>query len=263
MGFMGDFMGDVERFLVQFYPYRWPITIGALIVLAAAAAFAYRKGWHMVIWRRVILQHKLLVPIVATPVLALTIFAGWFTLSPLFDRSFLEEASPLAVAQGGIGGPEATPQDAAPGEGPDAVASGVMGIDDDASGETGVDDISGDDANSEFTPGITASGEFRGADDFHFGRGQALLIETAPGQYTLRFEDFSVRNGPGLFVYLSPDPDDYTDDSLELGELKATDGAFNYEVPAGTDVSQFKSAVVWCKPFGVLFAVAPLVELQP
>ena len=144
-------------------------------------------------------------------------------------------------------------------DGAGAGGSGDTSMGDDASGETGGDDIPGDDANSEFTPGTTASGEFRGADDFHFGRGQALLIETAPGQYTLRFEDFSVRNGPDLFVYLSPDADDYTDDSLELGVLKATDGAFNYEVPAGTDVSQFKSAVVWCKPFGVLFAVAPLV----
>ncbi len=105
---------------------------------------------------------------------------------------------------------------------------------------------------------MIASGEFRGADDFHFGRGQALLIETAPDTYTLRFENFSVRNGPDLFVYLSLDPDGYSDDALELGRLKATDGAFNYEIPAGTDVLQFKSAIVWCKPFSVLFAVAPL-----
>ena len=49
---------------------------------------------------------------------------------------------------------------------------------------------------------MTHRGMFEGADDFHFGRGDALLIETAPGAYTLRFENFSVRNGPDLFVYL-------------------------------------------------------------
>ena len=110
-----------------------------------------------------------------------------------------------------------------------------------------------------FTPGITHNGEFRGTDEFHFARGQASLIETSPGQYVLRFEDFSVRNGPGLYVYLSPEANRYTGDSLELGKLKATDGSFNYEIPAGTDVSQFKSVVIWCKPFGVLFGVAPLI----
>jgi hypothetical protein len=55
---------------------------------------------------------------------------------------------------------------------------------------------------------------------------------------------------------LSPNPDGYADGSLNLGALKATDGAFNYEVPAGTDVSRFESAIVWCDAFSVLFATA-------
>ena len=84
-------------------------------------------------------------------------------------------------------------------------------------------------------------------------------IETAPGRYTLRFEEFSVRNGPDLYVYLSPDAAGYADGALELGTLKATDGAFGYELPEGTDPSDFGSAVIWCKQFAVLFAVAPLV----
>jgi hypothetical protein len=104
---------------------------------------------------------------------------------------------------------------------------------------------------------ILASGDFRGADEFHFGRGRALILES-DGHLTLRFEEFSVRNGPDLYVYLSPSPDDYADEVLELGPLKATDGSFNYEIPAGTDVSSYRSAIVWCKPFEVLFASAPL-----
>ena len=74
-------------------------------------------------------------------------------------------------------------------------------------------------------------------------RGRRSIIETAPGRYTLRFEDFSVRNGPDLYVYLSPDADDYADGALELGTLKATDGAFGYELPAGTDPADFASAI--------------------
>ena len=74
----------------------------------------------------------------------------------------------------------------------------------------------------------------------------------------MRFEDFSVRNGPDLYVYLSPDPDGYDEQAVELGVLKATDGNYNMDVPAGTDVSELHSVVVWCKQFAVLFAVAPL-----
>jgi hypothetical protein len=110
------------------------------------------------------------------------------------------------------------------------------------------------------TPGferrVVQQGEFAGADHLRCGRGTALLIETAAGRYTLRFEEFSVRNGPDLFVYLSPDAGGFADGALNLGELKATDGAFNYGVPAGTDVAQFRSAVVWCRQFSVLFATA-------
>ncbi len=104
-------------------------------------------------------------------------------------------------------------------------------------------------------------GEFHGTDDFHFGRGTARIVETAPGTYTLRLADFSVRNGPDLYVYLSPDANDYDDGALELGKLKATDGAFGYELPPGTDPTDFASAIIWCKQFSHLFAVAPLTAI--
>lgn len=102
------------------------------------------------------------------------------------------------------------------------------------------------------------TGTFHGADDFHFGSGTAKLIEAEPGVWIVRFEDFSVRNGPDLYVYLSPDPAGYADGAVELGALKATDGAFNTSVPAGTDVTGLRSVVIWCKQFAVQFAVAEL-----
>jgi hypothetical protein len=82
----------------------------------------------------------------------------------------------------------------------------------------------------------------------------------APGRYHLRLEDFSVRNGPDLYVYLSTAADDYADDALEVGTLKATDGSFGYDLPAGTDPSRFRSAIIWCKRFSHLFAVAPFTD---
>jgi len=87
-------LGDLERFVAEdLYPYRIPITIGLLLGIAAAIAFAYRMGWHMVAWR-----HKLVTGIAAVAVLAVTIPAGDYFLSPLWERSFLEEESPLATA---------------------------------------------------------------------------------------------------------------------------------------------------------------------
>ena len=97
-----------------------------------------------------------------------------------------------------------------------------------------------------------------GADEFHFGSGTAILVETTPGEWIVRFEDFSVRNGPDLYVYLSPDPNGYVEDAVELGTLKATDGNFNTGVPAGTNVGEIRSVVIWCKQFAVQFAVATL-----
>jgi hypothetical protein len=48
------------------------------------------------------------------------------------------------------------------------------------------------------------------------------------------------------------------EEALSLGRLKATDGAFNYEIPSAINLTDVKSVVVWCRQFGVLFAVAPL-----
>ena len=102
------------------------------------------------------------------------------------------------------------------------------------------------------------TGRFTGTDDFHFGRGTATLREVEPGRWVVRLEDFSVRNGPDLYVVLSPSRSGYTGDSIEIGRLKATDGSFNMPVPAGADVSRVKSVLIWCKQFSHLFAVAPL-----
>jgi hypothetical protein len=109
------------------------------------------------------------------------------------------------------------------------------------------------------TPALAATrtGTFRGADEFHFGNGTATLLETAPGTWTVRFEGFSVRNGPDLYVYVSPDAGGYVDASIELGRLRATDGSFNMDLPAGADPTGAASVVIWCKQFAVLFAVAP------
>lgn len=237
-----------EYFSDVVYPV-WPLWLAGGVALIGAALYSsYRVGWL-----RVAFRHRLISGGVVAAILAVSVPAGWYTISPLFDRETVCEASPIEGADTGSEKCEGTAVAAE--SGPSATPEAT---DQAAHGATNTPGVTPEASTPAFEPLVAVQGEFHGADDFHFGRGKALLIETAPGTYVLRFEDFSVRNGPDLFVYLSPNPNGYTDEALELGELKGTDGAFNYDVPAGTDVSAFKSAVVWCKAFGVLFATATL-----
>jgi hypothetical protein len=108
------------------------------------------------------------------------------------------------------------------------------------------------------TATTVSTGEWMGADDFHFGSGGARLVEDADGSLTLVLEDFSVQNGPDLFVYVSNDPNGWNEEAVNLGELKATDGTFSYEIPPEVSAEDIASAVVWCRAFSVLFATATL-----
>src|SRR5436190_1966930 len=70
-------------------------------------------------------------------------------------------------------------------------------------------------------------------------------------------------NGSDLRVYLSELPADrgwhaYGVHYIELGALKGNRGSQNYRVPAGTDLTRYQSAVIWCRRFKVGFGVAPL-----
>ena len=91
-----------------------------------------------------------------------------------------------------------------------------------------------------------------------------------PASSTLVFsDDFRVSQGPDLFVVLSGASDltvDYLTFSsmvtgstiLTLGPLANISGAQTYFVPTGTDLSSFRTVVVWCQAFSVAFAAAPL-----
>jgi hypothetical protein len=109
---------------------------------------------------------------------------------------------------------------------------------------------------------ILAQGEFY--DLAHEGMGTATVYRLADGSVVLRFENFSVLNGPDLHVYLATqDPVPNTvgvelEGALDLGQLKGNIGDQNYELPAGFDPATFKSVVIWCQPFRVPFNAAAL-----
>lgn len=242
-----EIFGDLERILSEdLYPYRWPLSIGALAVLGIAAWVAYRAGWiaSLVRWAR---GRPVLAGVAGALVVAVVLPTFWVLASPLWSRTTLVEDSPLALAAAATATTEVTQATLEPTatetmtETPSADTTVAVA----ATGEAAL-------------PQVVLEGTWQGADDFHFAEGRVLIVETEPGVYTLRVEDFSVRNGPDLFVYVSPDPAGYTAEAVKLGELKATDGAFNYDIPAGVTLEQMRSAVVWCDAFAVLFGSAEL-----
>ncbi len=91
-----------------------------------------------------------------------------------------------------------------------------------------------------------------------------------PASGVLRFsEDFLVSTGPDLYVILSGASEvnlEYhafsqqvlASPKLDLAQLKAISGAQEYALPAGTDLSQYHSVVVWCQTYSVAFIAAPL-----
>jgi hypothetical protein len=234
-------LGELQRaFFGSLYLFRIQVAIGSIITAVVLLVIVWRAGWFAAARRHIARSATLLVL-----ALAIGLPMTWYLASPIWIRTQLIE--PDAVADVVAGGVPA----AAPSPSPPAIVVPT-----------------GSEAATAPTPAVAqpppfaartvSSGPFHGTDEFHFGRGSARIVETSPGTYTLRVADFSVRNGPDLYVYLSPDPEGYSDRALELGKLKATDGAFGYALPAGTDPGDFASAIIWCKQFSHLFAVAPL-----
>ena len=111
-------------------------------------------------------------------------------------------------------------------------------------------------------PLLLARGLFRSLE--HHSTGAARLLRVSDGSLYLRFEDLDTSNGPDLVVYLSAREasDDWhgwdQGEYLDLGSLKGNVGDQNYLLPAGTDPTRYRSAVIWCRRFKVGFAVAPL-----
>ena len=109
---------------------------------------------------------------------------------------------------------------------------------------------------------VVRQGSFVDADSFHKGSGMATIFQQGEEQ-VLRFEAFTVTNGPDLHVILTKHPapasrSDVGEDYIDLGSLKGNQGNQNYEIPAGTDLSQYQSVVIYCVPFHVVFATATL-----
>jgi hypothetical protein len=82
---------------------------------------------------------------------------------------------------------------------------------------------------------------------------------------TVKFKNLKTEAGPDLHVYLyaAAIPDKKVQKLgatfVDLGKLGAPfKGNFNYKIPVGTDLKQFKSLIIWCDVAKVTFAGANL-----
>lgn len=108
----------------------------------------------------------------------------------------------------------------------------------------------------ETTARVLGTGVFTGFDALHQASGTARVIEVDGKQY-VRFEnDFTVTNGPDLFVHFGNN--NAYDADANLGRLKGNQGSQNYEIPAGIDASEYSEVWVWCRAFSVPFGKASL-----
>lgn len=171
-------------------------------------------------------RHKILVSVLVVMALAAAPIA-WYLGSPLFIDKRVDEEFPVATAP-----PETK---AAPGGGQAQSPTHMP------------------------SPVQLSMGELRGVD--HRSSGSATLYRLPDGSQVLRL-DHDTQNGPDLYVYLigSSDYRNKADasDFVDLGRLKGNQGQQNYEIPLGTDLSRYKTVMIWCKQFDTPFAAAPL-----
>lgn len=118
--------------------------------------------------------------------------------------------------------------------------------------------------NLAATDAPLVSGSFTQVDSLHAGEGTAAIYRGEDGALLLRLENFSVTNGPDLFVALSGHPaprssaEAHSDGYLEVDRLKASQGGQNYSLPTDLDLSQYRSVLIYCRAFSVVFSTAEL-----
>lgn len=90
-------------------------------------------------------------------------------------------------------------------------------------------------------------------------KGTWSLSQRDGKSYVTFSDDFKTKNGPDLKIFLSPLSEaDVTgktalNGAINLGVLKNNKGAQEYEIPAGTNLSQFSTVLVHCEAYAILW----------
>ncbi|BAZ04451.1 hypothetical protein NIES3974_10900 [Calothrix sp. NIES-3974] len=121
--------------------------------------------------------------------------------------------------------------------------------------------------------GVTvSSGKFVSGE--HPTQGNATIIKQGEKHLIELDQSFQTStSGPDLFVILhrnpnviaSSTPPDYPlrqGDYLVIAPLKSYNGAQTYEIPNGTNLSDFASVAIWCRKFNATFGAASLTNVS-
>lgn len=110
---------------------------------------------------------------------------------------------------------------------------------------------------------LVARGDFIHAnpsDPIHYGSGTVEVYDDV----VFLGADFEVGPGPAYHVYLVPKAgirasDDVAETMfIDLGQLRAFKGSQKYPIPAGVNLEDYPSVVIWCRQFNVLISPADL-----
>jgi hypothetical protein len=102
------------------------------------------------------------------------------------------------------------------------------------------------------------------SDPVHWGRGKVSVYQRA----VFLESDFEVGPGPAFHVLLVPKASIRNSSEVkeqmyvDLGGLRAFQGSQRYAIPAGVDLKDYPSVVIWCERFSVLISPADLTAAR-
>ncbi|HEX2337431.1 MAG TPA: DM13 domain-containing protein [Hyphomicrobiaceae bacterium] len=118
---------------------------------------------------------------------------------------------------------------------------------------------------AELASAVVAEGRFIHAnpsDPVHWGKGGVTVRRDS----VFLGPDFEVGPGPKFHVYLVPrakirsSNDVSAQMFVDLGRLRAFKGSQRYALPAGLDLANYQSLIIWCEQFSVLISPADLIN---
>ncbi len=189
--------------------------------------------------------------------IALVIFGVW-ALSPSFYNRTVDEAFPAAPAAPTAAMAEPTAAPAAPtaamAEPTAAPAAPTAAMAEPTATTAPVGPV-------VLSRGTFVAGSFPG----DRAEGTATIYRLENGQRVLRLDGFSSTNGPDLFVTLHTggNPEKDAGEHLQLARLKGNVGDQNYALPADLDLDRYRSVVIWCRAFNIVFGYATLADAEP
>ncbi len=96
------------------------------------------------------------------------------------------------------------------------------------------------------------------------GQGVVTIHQLADGSAVLRLADFFVTANVDLEIRLSPlaaprsTGEFVAAPSVSVADLDVTAGSLNFRLPAGVDLSAYRSVVIWCEQLHSAYAAASL-----